>query len=234
MEIKPLDFKESGLYLFFSNGSTLALTPRTIEERTHAILGNPKKMPPEILKAEAFQLCSVCPHHGNSNVTCHAIRPMLAFWENMDQYFSCDRVTAVYRGTEKEKLIVAETSLQYGLQYLSMLSLLHYCEVGKKYWKYFCGVHPLMESSDLVARVYLNMFWSCGGDREKARKLINTFHEEITITTRCQMDRIRLFCRHDPFLNALVITQIASEFLAINAEEFVRQHFKAFENSTPC
>jgi hypothetical protein len=29
-----------------------------------------------------------------------------------------------------------------------MLSLMHYCEVGKKYWKYFYGVHPLMETED--------------------------------------------------------------------------------------
>lgn len=228
MTVSPSFFKETGLYLLFSDGNSLALTKELIEERTHAILADPDRIQPQIKQAEAFQLCSVCPKHGTPNVTCHAIRPMLAFWENVDQYFSCDRVTAVYREAQSDRIIVAETSLQYGLQFLSMLSLMHYCEVGKKYWKYFYGVHPLMQSADVVARVYLNMFWMCDGNLEKTRALITQFHDEITITTRCQMERIRLFCKHDAFLNALVITQIASEFLSFNAEKFVRERVESF------
>jgi hypothetical protein len=230
MPVHPSQFTESGLYLLFPDGTSLALTHGTIEARSAAILSNPEKIPPKVKASAAFQLCDICPKKGSGD-TCHAIRPILAFWENIDQYFSYDEVTAVYRDAASGTIIVAETTLQHALQYLSILSLMYYCETGKKYWKYFYGVHPLMETDDVVVRVYLNMFYANGGNLEKTRALITTFHDEISTTTRCQMDRIRLFCTHDAFFNALVLTQLASVFLALNAEDTIRRRVAAFDQS---
>lgn len=231
MNLTPSEFKEGGLYLLFPDGKKLTLTHGMIEERSEAVLANPEKIPPQVKAAEEFQLCSICPMRGKSGETCHAIRPILAFWENIDQYVSYDHVTAVYRGNEGDKILVAETTMQHALQYLSIMSLMYYCETGKKYWKYFYGVHPLMATEDVVIRVYLNMFWMSGGGIEKTRALITKFHDEITTTTRCQLGRIRLFCRHDSFINALILTQLASEFLAMNAEEVIRRHVESFNQS---
>jgi hypothetical protein len=230
MQIEPSQFKESGLYLLFPDGTSLALTNRTIEERSKAILSDPDKISPDVKEAQAFQLCTICPKRGSGD-TCHAIRPVLAFWENIDRYFSYEEVTAVYRDNGSGKIVVADTTLQKALQYVSILSLMYYCEMGKTYWKYFCGVHPLMDTDDVVIQVYLNMFWATGGNVGKTRALIGTFNEEITTTTRCQMDRIKLFCDRDPFLNALVMTQVASEFLALSAEDTVRRRMLAFDQS---
>jgi hypothetical protein len=227
MELDLAQFKNSGLYLLFPDGTTLALTPELIAARAQALLSDPIRIAPQVKDAQSFQLCDVCPKRGSGD-TCHAIRPILAFWENIDQYFSYDQVTAVYRDAGSGTITVAETTLQRALQYLSILSLLYYCETGKKYWPYFYGVHPLMDTEDVVARVYLNMFSASGGDAGKTRALVSAFHDEISTTTRCQMERIKLFCSHDAFLNALILTQLAAEFLADHAEETLRSRAEAF------
>lgn len=231
MNIQPSDYKECGLYLIFPDGKSLTLTHSMIEERSAAILANPELIPQHVKDAEEFQLCSICPKHGTPGETCHAIRPILAFWENIDEHLSYTQVTAVYRGSSPNEVMIAETTMQRALQYLSIMSLMYYCETGKKYWKYFYGVHPLMSTEDVVIRVYMNMFWMCEGNIEKTRALITKFHDEITTTTRCQLGRIRLFCKHDAFLNALVLTQLASEFLAMNAEDVIRRHVASFDKS---
>jgi hypothetical protein len=227
--------KDSGLYLFFPDGTSLALTRPLIEARAAAILSNPAKIPLRIKEAEEFQLCTICPKRNNidGGDTCHAIRPILAFWENVDQHFSHDEVTAEYWDADSGLIISAETTMQRALQFLSILSLMYYCEVGKQYWRYLYGVHPLMETDDVVARVYQNMFWANGGDVLKTRALITAFHDEITTTTHCQMERIRLFCSHDAFLNALILTQLAAEFLAMDAERTVRQRVEGFDKLLP-
>jgi hypothetical protein len=219
--------QESGLYLFFPDGTNLALTHSLIDARAAAILSDPLKIPLRVKDAEAFQLCTICPKR-DSGDTCHAIRPMMAFWENLDRYFSHEQVTAEYWEAESGLAISAETTMQRALQFLSILSLMHYCEVGKKYWKYFYGVHPLMETDDVVVRVYQNMFWATGGNAARTRELVTRFHDEITTTTHCQMERIRLFCTTDAFTNALILTHVAAEFLAMDAEATVRRRVEGF------
>jgi len=221
----------AGLYLQFPDGTSLDLTADKIEARAQQLLCDPAQIPMAVRDAEAFQLCDICPKNGSGD-SCHAIRPILAMWDHFDNYVSHDRVLAVYRDANG-LVISADTTMQRALQYLSLLSIMYYCETGKKYWRYFHGVHPLMATDDVVARVYLNMFWTCRGDVERTRALIGTFHDEITTTTHCQMERIRLFCRSDAFLNALILTQIASEFLSMDAEGHVQRQFEAFEKSLP-
>jgi hypothetical protein len=226
----PVLVTAPGLYLQFSNGEAVALTPDLIETRAQAVLSDAGKIPLHVKQAEVFQLCSICPQRGSGD-TCHAIRPILALWEQFDQHPSHEPVTAVYRSASGGLVVSADTTMQRALQYVSTLSLLYYCEVGKKYWRYFYGVHPLMSTDDVVSRVYLNMFWGCQGDLDRTRRLIALFHDEVTTTTRCQMERIRLFCHSDSFLNALTLTQLASEFLSMNVEEMIQRQFTTFEQS---
>jgi hypothetical protein len=223
-------FTEPGLYLQFPDGESLALTAQTIDDTARALLSNPAKIPVHVKEAEVFQLCDICPKR-DSGDTCHAIRPIMAVWEHFDRYVSHEHVTAVYRSATGGIVVSAETTVQRALQYVSVLSLMFYCEIGKKYWRYFYGVHPLMDTEDVVIRVYLNMFWACRGDLTRTRALIETFHDEITTTTRCQMERIRLFCHNDALLNALILTQLASEFLAMNAEDLVKRRVETFAQS---
>lgn len=224
------ELTQPGLYLRFPDGESLALTSESIENRARALLSDPKRIPVHVREAEAFQLCSICPKRGSGD-TCHAIRPVMAVWEGFDRFASHDRVTAVYRSGADGTVVSADTTVERALQYVSVLSLLYYCEVGKKYWPYFYGVHPLMATEDIVVRVYLNMFWACGGDHARTHALIEAFHDEISTTTRCQMERVRLFCQNDSLLNALTLTQLASEFLAMNVEQTVQQHVEKFERS---
>jgi hypothetical protein len=230
--LDPLQFTDSGLFLVFPDGEPLSLTYENIERRAHALLSDPKRIPLQVIQAEAFQQCTICPKRGSGD-TCHAIRPVMAVWESFDKHVSHDRVTAVYRAAGSDSVIAAETTMQRALQYVSVLSLLYYCDVGKQYWRCFHGIHPLMRTEELVARLYLNMFWTCGGDLGKTRELAQRFHDDVSTTTSCQMARIRLFCHTDSFLNALVLTQIASELLICDVEEIVDQQLDAFAQSAP-
>ncbi len=230
IQLEPSRYATSGLYLTFADGRTVVLTHAKIEERSLALLADPAKVPPRIHEAEAFELCTICPKRGSGD-TCHAIRPILAVWEHFDDHESFEPVVAVYRGADRPRLVAVETTLQRALQYVSILSLLYYCEMGKNYWRYFAGVHPLMDTEEVVVRVYLNMFWASGGDLAKTRALVTKFNEEITVTTNCQMERIRLFCHQDSFLNALILTQLASEFMAFNVDEVIERHLATFEQS---
>jgi len=219
-----------GLYLEIPNGETWALTSENIEACTRAIFADPTKLPAAVQEAEAFQLCDICPKRGGGD-SCHAIRPILAVWDRFEGYKSHDRVRAEYRSLGSDIVVSTDTTMQRALQFVSVMSLMYYCEVGRQYWRYFYGVHPLMSNDDLVTRVYLNMFWACGGNVAKTHALINTFHAEISTTTRCQMERIRLFCHNDVLLNALILTQLASQFLALNVEATLRQRVESFEQS---
>lgn len=215
------------MYLQTDRGETWALTSANIEACVREIFADPAKLPPAVQQASAFQLCAICPKRGSGD-TCHAIRPIMAVWDRFDPYTSHDHVFAEYCSADSDVLIATHTTMQHALQFVSVLSLMYYCEVGKTYWRYFYGVHPLMPVDDIVCRVYLNMFWSCGGDKERTRALIDEFHGAISTTTECQMDRIRLFCRNDALLNALILTEIASEFLAMNVEDVLRRRVDAF------
>jgi hypothetical protein len=221
---------EPGLHLRFSDGNCLSLTAEYIETRAQALLADPEKIPVHVRDAEAFQLCTICPQQGSGD-SCHAIRPIMTVWEGFEHYASHDEVKAVYRSGTDGNMVSADTTVQRALQYVSVLSLMYYCEVGKKYWRYFYGVHPLMATEDLVVRVYLNMFWACGGDKARTQALIETFYDEINVTTRCQMDRVRLFCHNDSLLNALILTELAAQFLTLNVEQLVEEHVRKFGDS---
>lgn len=162
---------------------------------------------------------------------CDAIRPVLPFLEKLDKYFSYDKVTAVYRGGGGGMLHVKETDLQEALQYVSLLSLLRYNQVLRKYWKYYYGVTPLMSSPEAAGRIYINMYWQHKGDKAEIDKVIAQFREELMISSENQVKRMNLVSRNDVFINAFVKTQVVSEFLSMDIESAIDKSVSDFEQS---
>jgi len=60
--------------------------------------------------------------------------------------------------------------MQEALQFVAIFSLMYYCEVGKQYWKFFLGIHPLMDPEEMITRIHLNIYWDCKGDKQKVAK----------------------------------------------------------------
>lgn len=214
MQINAFEFEQPGLYLLFPEGKRIVLTRQKIKTFAHTFESNLDQIPVGIRSAVSFQACEICPERGRL-IFCHALPATLAFFQELDGFKSYDRVSAVYRGAGSELVCVPDTTMQEALQFVALLSLMYYCEVGKKYWKFFTGVHPLMDPADLMNRVHLNVYWHCKGDSPKIDRILQAFADEITCTCECQVKRLRLICKNDALLNAFVNTQAQIECMAL-------------------
>ena len=179
MEIRVNDFKQSGLYLLFPEGRRIVLTREKIEAYAHAFETNLDQIPVEVRGAVAFQACAVCPEKDRAKF-CHALPATLAFFEELKGFKSFDNVAAVYKGREPGLVLAPETTMQEALQFVVIFSLMYYCEVGKQYWKYFLGIHPLLRPEELITRIHLNIYWDCKGDKPKVDEVLRAFGDEIT------------------------------------------------------
>ncbi len=220
--IDPSAFPDAGLYLLFPDGLRLDLTEDVIGRAAQRFLGDPMRLPDHVRAAAEYQPCSICPQRDTAKI-CHAIVATLPFVDDVDRYVSYDRVTAVYRERGSAIIEVSQTNMVEALKYLTMLSLMHYCEVGRKYFSYFLGVSPLMPAEQIALRVFHNLYFDCRGDLGKIRSIIAQMQEEIQVTTRCQMDRLRLICRNDAFLNALVNVHSTAGWLDYDLTELMNR-----------
>jgi hypothetical protein len=118
--------------------------------------------------------------------------------------------------------------MQEALQFVAIFSLMYYCEVGKQYWKYFLGIHPLLSPEEMIARIHLNVYWDGKGDKQKVDEILRSFADEITCTCRCQVKRLGLICKDDALMNAFVNTQIQIELLAMARDDLLEQSFEEF------
>jgi hypothetical protein len=105
---------------------------------------------------------------------------------------------------------------------------MYYCEVGKQYWKFFLGIHPLMGPEELITRIHLNIYWDCKGDKQKVDKILRSFGDEIICTCRCQVKRLGLICKNDALMNAFVNTQSQIEWLVMAKDDRLEQSFEEF------
>lgn len=225
-------FQQPGLYLMFDDGRFLALTRDFIDEMRERYLRDPSLLPPSVRNAPAYAPCDVCPDRDTALI-CHAIPTVFPFLEDVDRFLSYETVTAIFRpepgeSTGSESLLhVTRTSMQRAMQYISILSLMYYCEVGRAYFKYFAGIIPIMDPLMVVERVYLNIYWDLRGDLEAIHELISKMRSELDVTVRCQMDRLHLLCKRDAFLNAFATTHIATQFLEGDFETLLRERFES-------
>jgi hypothetical protein len=227
MEIREEDFNQNGLYLLFPGGGRIVLTRDKIESFAQTFESNLDQIPVEIRSAVAFQACPVCPERERAKF-CHALPATLAFFEELKGFKSYDHVSAVYKGPGRGLVWVPETTMQEALQFVVILSLMYYCEVGKHYWKYFLGIHPLLSPEEMINRIHLNIYWDCQGDKPKVDKVLRTFGDEITCTCRCQVKRLGLICKNDALMNAFVNTQAQIEWLATSEGAVLEQSFEDF------
>ncbi len=221
--MKTLDltrYNEPGLYLEMPDGERVILTRSEIEQKTQAMLDDPKLLSPTVRAAADYQLCEVCPERETAQI-CHAIMTTLPFFDEIDRYMSYDRVTAVFRETETDSLTIKDTTMQGALQYISILSLVHYCEVGRKYSAFFEGVNPLMSQGRIADAVFRNMYLACEGDLPILADTLCTMQEELLETTKCQVKRLQLISKRDAFLNAFIATETTTELMLMQLERMV-------------
>ena len=223
--------EQPGLYLTLKDSTRLVLTRENIEKVTMEYWANPDKIPPDVRKAVEFQRCAFCPLKGTEDF-CDALRPILPLLDVVDKYNSFDAVTATFKGDEAGLCHVSSTTMQRALTYISNLSLIGYCQVGRKYRKYFSGIVPIMETKEIANRLYLNMYWIHKGNRETVDQLVSKLNEEVTITTRNQMNRLRLICKNDAFLNAFVLTHLIAEVLFEYKDTRLRERLESLERNT--
>ena len=212
--VDPCDFEKSGLYLLFPDGRRIALTHERIHSFAQTFKSNLEQLPERIRGAAAFEPCPVCPERDQA-VFCHALPPALAFVEELEGFNSYDRVGALYRGSGPGLVWIPDISMREALQFAAIMSLMSYCEVGRKYWKFFLGIHPLQDLHGLTARIHLNILWDCHGDRQKADQVLEKFAAEVNCTCRCQVDRLNLVCKSDVLTSAFVNIQNKIEYLAM-------------------
>lgn len=209
---QPEDIQEPGLHLHFQDGSRLVLTRRVIDAAARRVMADPWKVPAAARAAPAYQPCALCPKRMVAE-QCHSLGPALAFLEKLDQYISHDRVTAVYRSPDSGRVSVAETTMQRALQYIAIICLMEYCEIGLKYASYFRGVDPLMDPQQIAGHVYSNIARDLGDDDQALTSLIHQMQEEIHHTTCCQVARLRLISRSDSVINAFINALTVTDFL---------------------
>ncbi|MDD2703261.1 MAG: hypothetical protein PHC33_04585 [Candidatus Omnitrophica bacterium] len=223
------DFEEKGLYLIFPDGGKLGLTRVNIEQTVDVFWRDPARIPEHVKKAAEFRKCSICPLREQQGM-CYAIRPTMPFLDIVDKYVSCDEVTAVFK-REKDILHVSATTMQKALEFVSILSLVYFCETGKIYWKYFYGINPLMDLHEIASRFYLNLFFLHKGEKDKVDGIISKFKDDITVTSQNQSARLNMVCKNDAFLNAFTNTQITGLFLSMDMEDVLKKSFDKFEQA---
>ncbi|MFC1509763.1 DUF6901 family protein [Candidatus Omnitrophota bacterium] len=230
IDIALIDFVDEGLYLLFPDATKINLTKKNIQDTSEKFWQDTSKITPEMKKAIDFQKCSFCPRKNKEDI-CDAIRPVLPFLDKIDKYISFDKVTAVYKSSQDDMFHIKQTTMQKALQYVSILSLMRYNMILRKYWKYYYGISPLMSSQEVACRVYINMYWQHKGNKEEISKTIAQFNEELRVSSANQVKRLGLVCKNDVFLNAFGRTPIVSELLTMNIEEAVKKSIEGFEKS---
>ncbi len=211
-------FQKPGLYLLLPNGERIDLTRQEIESRARVMLEDPDRIPAHMRAAVDYKPCDICPDREAAEI-CHAVLTTVPFGYEVGHFMSYDKVTAVFRDEHSEVLIVRDTTMQQALQYISILSVIYYCEVGKKYSTFFEGVNPIMPQSHIANIVLQNLYLSCKGNLPALESTLNTMQEELMQTVRCQMKRLQLICKGDAFLNAFVNTENTTELMLLAVRE---------------
>jgi hypothetical protein len=144
---------------------------------------------------------------------CHAIMPALPFFDDIDRYMSYDRALAVYRADEDDIFVVSDGSMAEALQFVAILSLIHYCELGQEYRKYFKGVTPIMPVNKIGRNVFANILLECGGDLERVKSTIKLISHNILHTAQCQVARLNLISKRDAVVNAFVNAELIFQYV---------------------
>ena len=221
-------YSQPGLYLDFHDGTRLELTLENLNRITQDYWSDPGKIPQNVKSAVEFRRCKHCGLKGRGTF-CNALRPILPLMEVIDNYNSFDSTTALYKGNDENLFFVSDTTMQRALNYVSNLSLISYCQVGKKFRKYFFGIMPLMETEEIANNLYLNIYWMSQGDPKTVDEVISSLYEEITRSSQNQLTRLRLISKNDAFINAFILTHLLANMLHENRDSSLKTKLAEYE-----
>jgi hypothetical protein len=211
------------MYLYFPDGDSLDLSVENIKKLSEDFWANPCLLPPEMREHVDFKTCAVCPFRGQ-DVLCSAMKPLIPFLEQIEKYLSHDRVTAIYVRKNGE-ILIAETTLQKALQFVTNMALFEYCENAKQFRAYFRGILPFMSLEEAIARLIMNINWLNRNEPGKAGQVIADLRNYVTVTSKSCIKRLGVMCKSDAFRNAYVKTQTFTEFLAMAPEVLTEKFF---------
>ena len=95
----------------------------------------------------------------------------------------------------------------------------------KQFNRYFKGITPFMTPKEVAAHIFLNICWLNRQDRGKLDQIIQQLCDDVTLTSKSCINRLRLVCKSDAFVNAYVITHIYPALLSISSEEDINKYF---------
>lgn len=223
--------ESESLLLTFSDGTDLFLNREQIERATARYWDEPGKIPPQVRAAIDFQRCAKCPM-ANDEKICDALRPILPLLDHLERFDSTDPVQVVYLGAEPGVSTVAHTTMPTALSYVSLMSLIHYCQAGRKYRRYYLGITPLFSPAAVANRLYLNIYWLHRGDPVEVKRVTEEFGRRMLSLSQNQVKRLNLICQNDVFKNAFVNAHVATALLSMNMEHELGAAFEAFEQGS--
>jgi hypothetical protein len=219
MPITIADDAPDGISLHLEDGRVLHFTRTLIAETSRKWLSDPALLPSEMQSATAFRPCSVCPAADTARI-CHALGPSMAFFDRIDEFDSFTPVTVVLRETDPQTTLVKKTTMQRALQYITLLSVMEYCESGAEYQSYFVGLNPLMEPEEFADGLFKTIFCEMKGDLDRVRLILTRLINQIRITSHCQIKRTRLVYQRDALVNAYIATAAIADFLSFRFADF--------------
>ena len=203
-------FEEPGLYIKIDDRDPVMLTNENIKEVTLKYWNNPQKIPPELKEHPAFKKCPSCPYT-DPDMLCAALQPILPLLDTTDNFHSHSNITAYYRCCNDSTLHTLSTNFQNVFKYIAMLSLMHFCGTGRKFWKYYMGIQPLMSAEKITNTLYLNIFWLNDGHMEHIERAIQVFNTVVKDISLRQMERLKHLVKSDVILNSIVMSQSITE-----------------------
>jgi hypothetical protein len=221
-------YGDKGLYMIFDSGAKIQLTDKIIRETAARFWNDTSKISSTVKEHITFQRCKHCPIRDTGGL-CNSLQVILPFFNIIDRYQSFDRVIAVYKGDSQHLYYVGDTTMSEALKYTSILSLTQYCVFGIKHRKYFRGVIPISTPRELALQIYMNAYCLHKGNKQALDASFKEFIKGITESTSRQLERLRLICRNDAFLNAFVNTHVAGELLTMDMEKMLQQEFDKFK-----
>lgn len=218
-------FEDKGLYIIFNPKNILSLTDKIIHDTAENFLSDSSKISNEVKNNLLFQRCNHCPKRQEKTL-CDSLRTILPFMDTIDKYKSYDKILILYRGNEKQLYYLSDTTMQVAFQYTAILTLTQYCQFGIRYKTYFYGVVPVMSAPEVAKRIYLNAYFLHKGNEKEINSFIKEFSDGVLISSTRQVERLRLICKNDIFMNSFVTMQMVTQFLTLDIAKEINEEIR--------
>lgn len=200
----------SGLQLRLPDGSTLTLSPESLGQAAERLSKELEQHPDPSFVETIYRRCEHCPKNNNRGL---CVQPFLPLVSTLGAYDSFTPVQAAYRAPESRHVIIADTTLQESLKYVSILAFTDYCETGLYYRPLFRNINPLSSTMDIVRIIHRELFWAVGGNRDMFRRHLAEIRLTLEGIVPNLMTKVRLLVTNDALVNAIHKMHIISDLL---------------------